>query len=351
MEYTKSEAKAYCREHMTGVWAALTTPFTPEGELDEEGLRKVVRTCIDDLKIDGFFCNGLMGEYWSLSPEERKRVQHIVCEESRGGAQTIPHTPHINIKEAVELTRHAEEVGADYAIMINPVYGAHDDDEIFLYFKTICDQIDIGLSLFNQPKSGTTLSPELIERLCTLENICCIKNAVPSMAHQSEVRRRVGDEIVVCDPNEENFLVSLLHLGMQVHMSSPCAISLPGAGLHADPRLLRGGDGGRRRAGLADQLFARTPAHCPQEVLHDGSERAHDGVSQGMDEAARPARGRTAPAHRAPHAAREGRVPQGSGGDGDSGQGEGVGKSRPERKESSLRKSLKLPRFSKSLPP
>ena len=221
MEYTKSEAKAYCREHMTGVWTALTTPFTPSGELDEEGLRQIVRTCIDDLHIDGFFCNGLMGEYWSLSPEERKRVQHIVCEESRGGAQTIPHTPHINIKEAVELTKHAEEVGADYAIMINPVYGAHDDDEIFLYFKTICDQVDIGISLFNQPKSGTTLSPELIERLCELENICCIKNAVPSLAHQSEVRRRVGDEIVVCDPDEERFLVSLLHLGMQVHMSSP----------------------------------------------------------------------------------------------------------------------------------
>ena len=69
MEYTKSEAKAYCREHMTGVWTALTTPFTPSGELDEEGLRQIVRTCIDDLHIDGFFCNGLMGEYWSLSPK------------------------------------------------------------------------------------------------------------------------------------------------------------------------------------------------------------------------------------------------------------------------------------------
>jgi 4-hydroxy-tetrahydrodipicolinate synthase len=221
MEYTKSEAKAYCREHMTGVWAALTTPYKSDGEIDEEGLRTIVRTCIDDLKIDGFFCNGLMGEYWSLSVQERKRVQHIVAEESRGKAQTIPHTPQVTIKEAVELTKHAEEVGADYAIMINPIYGAHDDDEIFLYFKTICDQIEIGLSLFNQPKSGTTLSPELIERLAGLENICCVKNAVPSMAHQSEVRRRVGDEIVVCDPDEERFLVSFAHLGMQVHMSSP----------------------------------------------------------------------------------------------------------------------------------
>ena len=65
MEYTKKEAKAYCREHMTGVWAALTTPYTASGEVDEEGLRQIVRTCIDDLHIDGFF--------WK--------------------AQTIPHTP------------------------------------------------------------------------------------------------------------------------------------------------------------------------------------------------------------------------------------------------------------------
>jgi 4-hydroxy-tetrahydrodipicolinate synthase len=221
MDYTKAEAKAYCKENMKGVWAALTTPFDESGQVDENGLRKNVRHCIDNLKIDGFFCNGLMGEYWSLTSDERKRIQHIVCEESRGSAQVIPHTAHINVNEAVELTKHAEEVGADYAILINPVYGAYEDDEIFLYFKTLCDQVDIGISLFNQPKSGSTLSPELIERLCEIDNICCIKNAVPSMAHHNEVRRRVGDQIVVCDPDEENFLVSLLHLDMQVHMSSP----------------------------------------------------------------------------------------------------------------------------------
>ena len=52
MEYTKSEAKAYCLEHMKGVWAALTSPFLPDGELDEKGLRANVRRCIDELKID-----------------------------------------------------------------------------------------------------------------------------------------------------------------------------------------------------------------------------------------------------------------------------------------------------------
>lgn len=221
MEYTKTEAKAYCRQHMRGVWAALTTPFRPDGELDEKGLRANVRRCIDDLKIDGFFCSGLMGEYWSLTPDERRRVDRIVCEESRGQVQVIVHTAHQNIREAVELSKHAIDVGATYVIMINPVYGANEDDEIYLYFKTIASQIDIGIALFNQPKSGVTLSPELIERLCDIENICCIKNAVPDINHSVEVRRRVGDRIVVTDPDEGRWFVLLAYLGQQVHMSSP----------------------------------------------------------------------------------------------------------------------------------
>ena len=221
MEYTKSEAKAYCLEHMKGVWAALTTPFLTDGALDEKGLRANVRRCIDELKIDGFFCSGLMGEYWSLDPEERRTVDRIVCEESKGKAQTIPHTAHQNIREAVELSKHAQEAGATYVIMINPVYGAHDDDEIYLYFETICKELEIGLSLFNQPKSGTTLSPELVERLCDIENICCIKNAVPDINHSMEVRRRVGDRIVVSDPNEARWFMNLAYLGQEVHMSSP----------------------------------------------------------------------------------------------------------------------------------
>ena len=53
-----------------------------------------------------------MGEFWSLMPEERRKVDRIVCEESRGKAQVIAHTAHHNIREAVELSKHAIEVGA-----------------------------------------------------------------------------------------------------------------------------------------------------------------------------------------------------------------------------------------------
>jgi 4-hydroxy-tetrahydrodipicolinate synthase len=229
MKYTKSKAKAYAKEHMKGVWAAITTPFKPTGEMDEEGLRSNLRRCINDLKVDGFFCNGLMGEFWSLTPQERMRAQEIVCQESKGKAQVMPHTAHTNITEVLELTDHAEKMGADYVIIINPVYGANEDDEIFLYFETIAKQTNMGIALFNQPKSGVTLGYDLIERLCDIPNICAIKNAMP-LEHTQEVRRRVGDRVVVCDPWEEDMLVAMAHFGMQVFNSSfaPYIYQVPG---------------------------------------------------------------------------------------------------------------------------
>jgi len=120
MKYRRSEAKDAARAQFRGVWAAITTPFTPEGELDEAGLRRNMRYYTDELAIDGVFCTGTMGEYWALTKEERKRVVEIVVEEAKGKCLTIPHTGHQSADETIDLTRHAQEVGADFAIVINP---------------------------------------------------------------------------------------------------------------------------------------------------------------------------------------------------------------------------------------
>ena len=83
----------------------------------------------------------------------------------------------------------------------------------------------------SQPKSGVTLSPELVERLCDIENICCIKDAVPDINPTMEVRRRVGDRIVLSDPDEGRWFMLLAYFGRQVHMSSqsPFLYQVPGA--------------------------------------------------------------------------------------------------------------------------
>ena len=220
MEYKKDEAKEYTREHMKGIWAATPCPFTEDDELDEDALRKSMRYYIGELEIDGFFCGGLISEFWALTIEERKHLQKIVVEECYGKTQVIAHTAHQSVGEAVVLTRHAEEVGADYAILMNPYFAAKSDKQVKAYFTHLCGKVNLGVSLFNSTISGVTLSPRMIAELAEIENICCIKNA-QSMEHHIETLRLAGDRIVCTEPSEKNWLINHAYLGQQVFMSSP----------------------------------------------------------------------------------------------------------------------------------
>jgi 4-hydroxy-tetrahydrodipicolinate synthase len=179
LRYTRSEAKSYAREHMKGLWAAIPYPFTTDLELDEAGLRSNLRHFADVLKIDGVFTGGLVGEYWSLTKEERKRALEIVVDECRGKMQVMAHTGHSSAKEAIELTRHAELVGADYAIVINPYPIVRTDAMARAFYEYLCAGVEIGVSLFNSSVGGFTLSPKLVAELAEIENVIAIKNAQP----------------------------------------------------------------------------------------------------------------------------------------------------------------------------
>jgi 4-hydroxy-tetrahydrodipicolinate synthase len=218
--YRKSEAKAYAKAHMRGIWAAIPYPFTADGELDEEGLRRDIRRYIDGLGIAGFFCGGLVGEFWSLTLEERKRAQAIVVDEVAGRAQTMPHTGALGLRDTIALTRHAQEIGATYAVVANPAMSSRDPEDIHEYFRALASEVDIGISLFNTPLCGYCLSPEQIARLAEIENVFCIKNP-QSPEHTQEVRRLTAGSIIVCDPSESRWLDNLVVHKDPVFMSSP----------------------------------------------------------------------------------------------------------------------------------
>ncbi len=219
MNYRKSEAKEASRAQFRGVWAAITTPFTADDRLDEAGLRRNMRHFTDQLGVDGIFCTGTMGEFWALTKEERKRVVEIVVEEARGKCRVIPHTGHHSPAETVDLTRHAQEVGADFAIVINPYYPAAGEQAIHEWFEYVASRVDIGIWMFDTPFSFTALSPQLTERISRIENICGIKCSRP-IEHYREVNRLCGERIVLSHPSETDFLTLMREHGMRVHMSS-----------------------------------------------------------------------------------------------------------------------------------
>lgn len=220
MNYTKSEAKAASRAAFRGVVAAITTPFKEDLSVDEAGIRLNMRHLTQNLKVNGVFCTGVMGEFWSLTKEERKRIVEIVCEEAKGRCTVIAHTGHHSAHETIELTKHAEAAGADFSILMTPYYPTASEAMVFEWFKYVADRVDIGIWMFDTPFSNTPqLSPDLTARIAGLTNICGAKIARP-VEHYAAVRKLVGDEIVLSSPIEGEFLHMIRDHGQRVHQSS-----------------------------------------------------------------------------------------------------------------------------------
>jgi 4-hydroxy-tetrahydrodipicolinate synthase len=216
-----SPAKEAAFEKVTGLWIAIPTPFSPTGDIDEGVLRKAVDYYIEGLGVDGIFCGGVMGEFWSMTVEERASCHELVVGAASGRVPVMAHIGHHVYSEAAELSRHAEEVGADFVIAMNPYFPIKPSDDLVRnWYRRLTSESSVPFFLFNTSYSGYALSPDLIAELSDLDTVCGIKNPKP-IEHLLEVQDRVGDRIVVCDANEGDWLGLHLDHGFQSLMSTP----------------------------------------------------------------------------------------------------------------------------------
>lgn len=113
-----------------------------------------------------------------MTEEERKKVVEVVVDEANGRVPVAAGTSHTMTKMAVELSKHAEDVGAD-GLMIAAPYGFKpSEDEIYTYFKTISDSINIGIMIYNAPwLNKVDIEPGLMARLAELDNVVGLKLA------------------------------------------------------------------------------------------------------------------------------------------------------------------------------
>jgi 4-hydroxy-tetrahydrodipicolinate synthase len=219
VHYARSEAKEAARKQFTGLWAAMTTPFTSDGGLDREAIASDMEYLTQALHVGGVFCTGVMGEFWALTSEERKQAVETVVEAATGKCPVLAHTGHHSAADTIDLTRHAEQAGADFAVVINPYYPLSSVDGLRAWFHEVLSAVDIGVWLFDTNFSGVTLPMELIDELADVENVCGIKVG-HDHARYLETLSRVGDRILVCEANEAMWLENMRDHGQTVYMSS-----------------------------------------------------------------------------------------------------------------------------------
>jgi 4-hydroxy-tetrahydrodipicolinate synthase len=217
-----TSAKDLARAKVTGLWIAIPTPFTADGRaVDEDALAASVEYYVDGLEVDGIFCGGVMGEFWALTLDERRRVHELVTAQVAGRVPVMAQVGHHVFADTVGLCEHAIACGADFGIAMNPYYPPSPPPEaVRAWYEALAEASPLPMFLFNTTYSGYTLSPDLIAELADLDNVCGIKNP-QSREHLLRVQELAGHRIVVTDASERHWLDLHAEHGFQALMSTP----------------------------------------------------------------------------------------------------------------------------------
>jgi 4-hydroxy-tetrahydrodipicolinate synthase len=181
---------------LKGAITAIVTPFK-NGQLDEEAYRALIERQISE-GIHGIVPCGTTGESPTLSHAEHKRVVEICLDQVKKRVPVIAGAGSNSTAESVELTKHAEAAGADYALLITPYYNKPTQEGLYQHYKTIASQTKIPMVVYNVPgRTSVNLLPETMARLAELPNIVGLKDATGDLKQGSKTLELCGDKISV----------------------------------------------------------------------------------------------------------------------------------------------------------
>jgi 4-hydroxy-tetrahydrodipicolinate synthase len=160
-----------------GIIPAMVTPLTPEGRINEAALRKFTDYLIGG-GSHGLFVVGTTGEFYGLSPEEKRELFRITVDQVKGRVPVYAGTGAITTREAVQLTRLAEEAGADAVSVLTPMFISPSQKELIRHYTAIADSTRLPVLLYNNPpKTGVNLAAATVAKLAEVPNIVGIKDS------------------------------------------------------------------------------------------------------------------------------------------------------------------------------
>jgi 4-hydroxy-tetrahydrodipicolinate synthase len=195
-----------------GSIVALITPFR-YGKVDEEAFQKLVDWQISE-GTQGLVPCGTTGESPSLSHAEHKRLVELCISTAAGRVPVIAGTGSNSTAEAIELTLHAKEAGADAALIVTPYYNKPTQEGLYQHYQSIHDAVDLPIIIYNiPPRSVVDMSLETMARLAKLPNIIGVKDATSQIARVSATRLMLGSDFCQLSGEDATALAVLAHGG------------------------------------------------------------------------------------------------------------------------------------------
>lgn len=180
-----------------GSIVAIVTPMFEDGSLDRDSLRKLLDWHIAE-GTDGIVIVGTTGESATVSPEEHCELVKLAVDHVARRIPVIAGTGGNSTVEAIALTRHAKEVGADASLQVVPYYNRPTQEGMYRHFRTIAEAVDLPIILYNVPgRTVADMGNDTIARLAPIDNIVGVKDATGNIGRGIELLRMVDKSFAV----------------------------------------------------------------------------------------------------------------------------------------------------------
>tara|TARA_Y100000590_G_scaffold468453_1_gene651272 strand:- start:215 stop:1099 length:885 start_codon:yes stop_codon:yes gene_type:complete len=178
-----------------GSIVALITPFK-NSKLDEDCYISLIHHHLKN-GTSGLVPAGTTGESPTLNHDEHERVIELCVKEAKGKIPVIAGTGSNSTDEAISLTKYAEKIGADAALIVTPYYNKPTQEGLYQHFKAINDQCSIPIIIYNiPPRSVVDMSVDTMARLYELKNIIGVKDATGDLNRVDEQKKKMGPDFI-----------------------------------------------------------------------------------------------------------------------------------------------------------
>ena len=198
--------------NFAGSFVALVTPFK-NGKVDEQRLGDLVEWHLKS-GTHGIVPCGTTGESATLSHEEHTQVVKCVVQVVKKRVPVVAGTGSNSTVEAIRLTKEAQEVGADGALMISPYYNRPTQEGIYQHYKAVAQAVPgFPIIFYNIPgRTGSNIEPATMARMAEISNIVGVKEATGSIDQAINIRLACGDKLAILS-GEDTLTFSMMSLG------------------------------------------------------------------------------------------------------------------------------------------
>ena len=194
-----------------GCGTAISTPFTEDGVNFEEFKRLLEEQVKNN--VDAIIVCGTTGESATMTEQERKDTIKCAIDTVAGRVKVIAGTGANNTKAAVEMSKYAEEVGADGLLVVTPYYNKTTQAGLIAHYRVIAEAVKLPIIMYSVPsRTGVNINPETCLELSKIENIVAIKEASGNISQVAKIAALCGDNLDIYSGNDDQ-IIPILSLG------------------------------------------------------------------------------------------------------------------------------------------